>query len=189
MILVLLTRFFESREFISGYNMCQMLAKQGHDLIVTTVSTGGAFEAEMKNANEMSMNNKGNVTLLHPDYAEHEQPNAEWIVTHHKKYFNYLSKLNDVKVIMGMLPGTEETATELKAILKCKLILLSGTKMEVSVEDDAAIHKLTEKVDEIWSIGSEIHRHNESIFQNVKHKEIMIQPVLSSLNDTTESRI
>ena len=187
MILVLLTRFCDSEESIAGYKLCQVLVKQGHELYVTTISTGEAIEAEIRNAEEISMKGKGNVTLLHPNYAKHELPNPEWIVMHYQKYFSYLSKMNDVEVIIGLLPGTEETATELKALLECRLILLSCTKMEISVDDLNATHKLTEFVDEIWSIGSDIQSHNETIFQNVKHKEIMLQPTTSSLNDSVET--
>ena len=44
MILVLLTRFSESEDSIFGYKLCQVLAEQGHELYVTSVSTGKALE-------------------------------------------------------------------------------------------------------------------------------------------------
>ena len=184
MILVLLTRFCGSDESIVGYKLCQTLVKEDHDIYVTTVSTGEALGAEMKDVMEMNKKEKGNVTLFCPDYAKNEEPNPEWIVMHHEKYFNFLSELDDVKVIIGMLAGTEETARELKVVLKCRLILLSSSKTKTRARDHAAIQNLTESVDEIWSIGSDIHSHNEAIFQNVKHKEILLLPFALPLTDT-----
>ena len=90
MILVLLTRFCESGDSVVGYQLCQALAKQGHDLYVTTISTGKKLEAEMKNAEEVNMSEKGNVTLLNPDFYGDEQPDSKWIVKNHGKYFGYL---------------------------------------------------------------------------------------------------
>ena len=118
MILVLLNKFCESGEFLSEYKLCQVLAKQGQDLFVTSVSTGEALEAETMDAKDLSMKVKGSITLLHPDSSEPEDPQPEWLAKYHKKYFNYLSGLDGVNVIIGTLPGTERTAAELSVTLK-----------------------------------------------------------------------
>ena len=172
MILVLLTRLSDSEESISGYKLCQTLAEQGHDLYVTTVTTGESLQAEIKDVEEINMREKGNVTLLHPDYDGHEQPNSAWIVTHHKKYFSYLSKLNDVTLIISMLPPTEETTIELKDILKCRLVLVFSTKIEVSALDHNRLGRLAKEVDEILWVGSEVPSQNDNIFQYIKQRHI-----------------
>ena len=59
-----------------------------------------------------------------------EQSNPKWISTElHKKYFGYLSDNNGVRTIIGMLPGTTQTAMQLKRILnKARLIIVSAKK-------------------------------------------------------------
>ena len=176
MILVLLTRFCDSED--SGYKICQILVKQGHDLFVTSVSTGKALEAETKNAKELSMREKGSVTILNSD---NEDPQPDWITKYHKKYFSYLSWLDSVNVIIGTLPGTEQTAVELAGILKSRLILLASTQIPNSGNEE--LKKMAEQVDEFWSVGTDVYKHNDAVFENIssvssgKHREIILRPL------------
>ena len=185
MILVLLTRFSDSEESDSGKKLCQALAKKGHELFVTSISIGEAREAEANQANEVNMEQKGSITLLHPDYDEGEEPQLEWLAKYHRKYFSYLSELVDVKVIIGLLPGTQDAAVELAETLKSRLIITALTQIPI----DQPLKELNRVTNEFWSVGSDVYNHNKAIFHSQsfvfhpEHKKILLQlpSVASSL--------
>ena len=186
MILVLLTRFSDSRESIVGFLLCQKLAEQGYQLYVTTTSTGEILKREIQKANVISTRAKGSVTLVQPQCEEDEHPKAEWIVTHHEKYFSFLSKLIDIQAIIGLLPGTEDTAVELKEALDCKLVFLASTDVseEVYMNMQNDVDRVAQIADEIWVFGSGIYHFYNNRFRYLdkslcdKLKELSQQPFL-----------
>ena len=106
----------------------------------------------------------------------------------HKHYFGYLSELQNIDTIVGTLPGTMQTAVELKAMLNCRLVLLATTKIAEDQEEmKEEIKVLAKAADEIWSVGSDMFSHYQDIFQEVdttsndKHKEILLQPSPKSM--------
>ena len=186
MILVLLTRFSDSRESIVGFSLCQKLAEQGYNLYVTTTSTGEVLQREIQKAADISTRAKGSVTLVQPQSNENKEPKAEWIVTHHEKYFGFLSEPNDIQAVIGLLPGTEEAAVELKEALDCKLVLLACTEIsqEVYKSKYNDLDRVAQIADEIWIFGSDIFRVYNSFFKKSdkslceKLKQLSLQPFL-----------
>ena len=186
MILAILTRFSDSRESRVEYLLCQKLAEQGYQLYVTTTSTGEVLEQEIQKADDISTRGKGNVTLLQPQYDEGEDPQSELIITHHEKYFGFLSKFGDIQAVIGLLPGTEVTAVELKEALDCKLVFLGRAE----IPEEGPMHKkndlvgVAQKADEIWIFGSDIYHFYNDFFKNFdkslceKLMELSLQPFL-----------
>ena len=189
MILVFLYRFIESQESLLGYQLCKKLVKEGHHLYVTTTSPkGGWLTKEIQNAERISENSKGSITLLEPKCHELEEPSAEWIANMHKHYFRYLSELQNIDTIVETLPGTIQTAVDLKEVLNCRLVFLATTKIAEEQEElKNEINTLAKSADEIWSVGSDMLSHYQNIFQEVdrtsndKHREILLQPTSKSI--------
>ena len=189
MILILLYKFSESQESLLGYQLCQKLVKEGHHLYVTTTSPkGGWLTKEIQNAKRITEKSKGSITLLEPKYHELEEPSPEWIANLHKHYFGYLSELQDIETIIGTLPGTMQTAVDLKEVLKCQLVLLATTKIGEDQEDlKKEVNCLAKHADEIWSVGLDMHSQYQNVFHeldtatNDKHQEILLQPTTKSI--------
>ena len=201
MILVLLYKFSESQESLPGYNLCQKLVQEGHEILVTTTSSKDELNAEKEVAKYMTEKWRGSVTILEPEYEELEEPNAEWIAKLHRAYFGFLSCRTDVHTIIATLPGTTKTAVDLKKDLKCRLILLATTKIGADQEQlKAEVNRQSVWADEVWSLGSDIFNHYQDIFQEVtttsliRHNQIHIQPYINNAlcywqwNDQTRSR-
>ena len=184
MILVLLYRFSESPDSLVGYKLCQVLAKQGEKLLVTTTTPRGPLlECEVQKAQELTKELRGSIGILLPQYS-HEQPSLEWIATDYKKYFWYLSTLPNIDMIIGTLPGTTQTAVELKLALGCRLVLLTTVKIHVDKKD--RLKQLVREAEEIWSFGIDTVEHYKATlpenegFPLTKHREIFAQPAKSS---------
>ena len=179
MILVLLTRFNDSQESMIGFSLCQKLAEQGYQLYVITTSTGEILEQEIQKAYDICTKTKGSVTLVQLQCKEDENPKAEWIVTHHEKYFGFLSELSDIDAVIGLLPGTEDTAVELKEALDCKLVFFASTEIPEDKQND--LDRVAQIADEIWIFGSDTyHFYNKYLDTSLcdKLKELSIQPFL-----------
>ena len=181
--LVLLYRFSECQDSILGYKLCQKLAQEGHNLFVTSTAGKEELKKEMEDAERISSKCKGSIKVVSPEFEEFEELSFECIAKLHKTYFGSLSELENVHTIIGLLPGTTETAVDLKAKLKCKLALLATAKIGTDKQDlKAEINRLSENADEIWSVGTDLFTHFNSIFQesphNIsdKHKEITLIP-------------
>ena len=55
MTLVLLSRFRELKDSLTGYKVCQKLVQDGHNLYVTTTTPRGSdLDSEIKDADRMS---------------------------------------------------------------------------------------------------------------------------------------
>ena len=181
MILLLLTRFSPSEDLF-GFQLSQILVQQGHHIYVTTTALGDALHEEIKNASDINIQSKGSVTLFSPEHGKHEKSSTDWITMHHKKYFSYLSKIDDIETVIGMLPGTDQTAIEIKESLKCRLILTAFSKGETNKGNLQMFTDMVSKADELWTIGFDIHHHYKSILQlsstsvSIKHKEILLFP-------------
>ena len=182
LILVLLHRLGDTYESCLGYQLCQKLLKEGYHLLVSTTSSGKRLELESQKAKWLTDNSPGSITLLESHYGEQEEPSVQWIEHPKNNYFLHLSKLQHVKLIVGTMPGTSQTAVDLKEMLGCKLVLLATAKIEPIQRQ--IIYKLSEKADEIWSVGNETYIHFQSIFEEQrsssceKHKEILLQPLV-----------
>ena len=181
MMLILLSRFSESGDSV-GFHLCEILAQQGHDLYVTTTSMGNTLNQEIKSASDISIKSKGNITIFSPENEKHEESSPEWITKHHNRYFSYLSKIDDTETVIGMLPGTEQTAIEIKESLKCLLILVSTSEINTSEQDLQNLNAVLSKSDELWSVGSDVYNQNNCILQlsstilHINHKEILLPP-------------
>ena len=188
MILVLLYRFSESQDSIIGYRLCEILAQEGHHLLVTSTSNVEERDAERKAAHRMTQSYKGSVELIEPESEELEKPSPEWIAKLHKTYFGQMAELQNVQMIIGTLPGTSKTAVELKKILNCRLILLATTKVPADEKLKKEVRKFTSYADEVWSMGSDIYSHYDEIFheqpaeskRQITHTEIMLKPDVKS---------
>ena len=195
MILLLLTRFCESADSL-GFQLCRLLAEQGHHLYVTTTSSGDALHEEIKNASDINILSKGSITLFSPEHGKHELPSTEWITKYHDKYFSYLSRIDDIDTVIGLFPGTEQTAVKLKESLKCELILVAFVKIWPNEENLQHFNEMLRKADELWSVGSDIYNQNKSklhlpdITFNGKHKQILLpsKKVLVLLTTFSESQ-
>ena len=183
MTLLLSSKFCESQDSILGLTICKTLARQGHIMYVTTTSTGAELQNEFGNADKISCETeRGSILLFQPEHEKKEEPNPEWITTSlHRKYFNYLRDLDDIRLIVGIIPETAQTAAELKEELKKpKLVLVSSRIME-SAEMET-LSQFIRKVDEFWSIGPNVHSYFKIILENFnpalgnKHKEILLEP-------------
>ena len=187
MILVLLYRFSDSQESLLGYELCQRLVQEGNHLLDTTTSTSKWLENEIQRAKELTETTSGSITIIEPEYRELEEPCIDWIANLSKQYFGRLYGLPKVDMIIETLPGTSQTAVELKESLKCKLILLATSKIQS--ENNNLKNKsisLAEKADEIWSVGPDIYQHYQKILQELgdkshdNHKEILLPPPIRS---------
>ena len=199
MILVLLYRFSESVDTLIGYQLCQRLVQNGRDIYVTTTSTGKWLNAEIQNARDMTKKSSGSITILEPRSQGMDEPTSEWIANLHKN-FEYLSNLKHIDAVIGMLPGTTQTAVGLKKTFNCKLVLLAAAKIGEGEEMKKEINILTNEADEVWSLGSDTYSHYHNIFKEVKktqsfiHKEILLQPTTSGMyywqgNSITQSSL
>ena len=185
MILVLLYRFIESQESLLGYQLCMKLAKEGHHLYVTTTSPkGGWLTKEIQNAKKITEESKGSITLLEPKYHESEEPSPEWIAIMHKHYFGYLSELQNIDTVVGTLPGTIQTAADLKKTFNCRVVLLATTKVQLAAMTDE-INTLVKLTDEIWFVGPDMLNHYQNIFEEIdvssKHRKILFKPSTNSI--------
>ena len=182
MILVLLYSFSESEDSILGYRFCQKLLQEGHDLVVTTTTPKNqGLQEEIEAAKKMKGKGGKSVTLIQPDYEEFEHPNPEWIDKHYKTYFWHLSKLKNIDAIVGLLPGTTKTATDLQKVLKSKKVsLLTTSKIDKDQSDlRAEICSLSQY--EILSVGPDLKTHfdvilDECVKSPKKHKQIFLKP-------------
>ena len=194
MILLLLTRFCESADSL-GFQLCRLLAEQGHHLYVTTTSSGDALHEEIKNASDINILSKGSITIFSPEHGKHELPSTEWITKYHDKYFSYLSRIDDIDTVIGLFPGTEQTAVKLKESLKCELILAAFVKIGLNEQNLHHFNEMLRKADELWSVGSDIYNQNKGklhlpdINFSGKHKKILLpsKKVLVLLTTFSES--
>ena len=191
MILLLLSRFRECKDSLTGYQVCQKLAQDGHDLCVTSTSAkGGDLESEIKDAARMRSKYPGSVRILQPECEEYDEPNPEWIEKHYRTYFRYLEELENVEVIISTLPGTTRTAVELKTVLKCNLILLATTNIGTDQgEFKVEINGMAKHANVIWSVGPDLFAHFQDIFKESgdlelisKHKQILLKPDANTMN-------
>ena len=104
-----------------------------------------------------------------------------------------MSKLQNVHAIIGLLPGTTKTAVDLKSDLNSELILLGTAKIGTERQDlKEEINNLSKNADKIWSIGTDLFTHFNSIFQESfqelceKHRQIALIPN-TELSESTVS--
>ena len=178
--LVLSSTFSESPESLPAYLLCVKLAKKGHHVYVSTTATGQELGAEIQKAKHLTEKYNGIIELVQPQHRWFEKPAAEWIQNLHKQYFGSLSELKNVKFVVGTLPGTVQTAVELKETLQSQAILLAtcklGARDQILQRD---IIDLVRSVNEVWSVGPDIYSHYLSMFEgktHVQHKQMDLLP-------------
>ena len=183
MILILLQRFCEKQESVLGYHLCRKLIEDGNNLYVTTTSTGEELESEKRCAEEITKEagRIGCVVLLTPqgnDNPEH----SRFITSLDKRHFEYLSTLDDIGTIIGLLPGTAEFAAKLNNALNSKLVLFATDCITVGQEQKAIL----QKSDEVWCLGPKAHIHFKRLCQGISSncgqrcKEILLKPHVKS---------
>ena len=191
MILLLLSRFLECKDSLTGHKVCQKLVQDGHDICVTSTSAkGGDLESEIKDTGRTSSKYPGFVRILQPVCEEYDEPNPKWKEKHYRTYFKYLEELDHVDVIISTLPGTTKTAVELKTVLKCNLILLATTKIGTDQgEFKAEINAMAKNANVIWSVGPDLFAHFQDIFKESgdvefisKHKQLLLKPDGNTMN-------
>ena len=179
--LVLLSRFSEAIGYLPAYLLCMKLVKRGDN--VTTTSTGEQLNAEIERVEKLTEKYDGIIELLQPKYCHLEKPSPKWIQNLPKQYFSYLFDYN-VDCIYGTLPGTAQTAIELKERLKSKVVLLAICKvgtLEQNLRTDIINSAIA--ADEIWSIGPDMYEYYNVMFQNeskIKHESIVLFPDMNS---------
>ena len=187
MILVLLYKFSGSQDSIIGYRLCEKLVEEGFDLLVTSTSRNEEKQAEIAAARRMTETLTGSVRIIETEPDVLDAPTQERIFNLHR------TAIPDViEAVIGTLPGTVQTAVELKKMLKMlnvPLILLAATKVATTRESlTAELLRWVSFADEIWSVGSDIYLHYEEIFRRqmkkktVAHREILLRPLVSRDN-------
>ena len=184
MILVLLYRFCESQDSIVGFRLCEKLAQDGHEVLVTSTSSHKERLDEIKVAKHITEQYIGSIKVIQPESEELEEPSPEWIAKLHRTYFPQLADCKDVQTVIGTLPGTSQTALELQKKLKCRLVLLATTKMTTNQESlKTEICRVSSHADEVWSVGNDIFCHYDEIFhthdrdrKKIKHQVILLKP-------------
>ena len=185
MILVLLYRFCESQDSIVGFRLCEKLAQDGHEVLVTSTSNHKERLDEVKVAERITEKCTGSIEVIEPESEELEEPSPEWIAKLHKTYFPQLQDRKDVQTVIGTLPGTSQTALALQKKLRCRLVLLATTKMTTNQESlKTEICRLAWHADDVWSVGNDIFCHYNEIFREndhdvsnkIPHQEISLKP-------------
>ena len=192
MILVLLHKFSESQDSIIGYKLCEKLAEEGFDLLVTSTTKNVEQQAEVKAANCMTETLTGSVRITEVEPEVLETPTPERIYNLQRSHFSRPTDANAIEAIIGALPGTAQCAIELKNMMYCRVILLAQMKISTTKENfKAEVRRLASCADEIWSMGSNVYGHYEEIFRedkkgkrkkmkNITHKEMMVPPEISN---------
>ena len=185
MILVLLYRFCESQNSIVGFRLCEKLAQNGHEVLVTSTSNREERLNEVQVAKQLTEKYTGSIKVIEPESEELEEPSPEWIAKLHRTYFPQLQDRKDVRTVIGTLPGTSQTALALQEKLKCCLVLLATTKMTRNEESlKKEICRVASHADEVWSVGNDIFCHYDEIFREndddvgdkILHQEISLRP-------------
>ena len=184
MILVLLYRFCESQDSIVGFRLCEKLAQDGHEVLVTSTSSHKERLDEIKVAKHITEQYTGSIKVIEPEPEELEEPSPVWIAKLHRTYFPQLADCKDVQTVIGTLPGTSQTALDLQKKLKCGLVLLATTKMTTIQESlKTEICRVSSHADEVWSVGNDIFCHYDEIFhtndryrKKIPHQEILLKP-------------
>ena len=108
------------------------------------------------------------------DSSEH----SRWITSLNKRHFEYLSTLDDIETIVGLLPGTAEFAAELQSTLNSKLVLFATQCTLVGQECIGILLKSNE----VWCLGPKAHIHYKRLCQGISSdcgqrcKEILLKP-------------
>ena len=185
-LLILQYAFNESEDSILGYRLCHKLAEEGHRLLVTTTTpVGNPLMLEHLKAKQLSDELKGSIKLLELKDFQDDEPSPEWIAKLHKTYYAHLYNLRNIDVVIGTLPGTTQTAVNLKRSHNCKLIILPTVKLgDDQVNLKREVNRLMKEADKIWSLGCDTYQHyEEDVFLEVdatlcnKHRKISLQPL------------
>ena len=139
--LVRLSHFRKTPDSLLGFLLCQSLVQEGHEVLIVS-------DAEEE------------------DEIKEEKAAAKDLM----KLFKYLgqvrvasskdiwSKIQHVSTVIGVEPKMIDSALSLKATFNYRLIIATSTKL-----DKETIAYLTEKVDELWSIGPKLYDSHQMI--------------------------
>ena len=174
MILVLLYKFSESQDSIIGYKLCEKLVEEGFDLLVTSTSRNEERQAETVAARRMTEKLAGSVRIIEVEPDILDAPTPEGIFNLHRTHFSRPAIPEAIEAVIGTLPGTAQTAVEVKKMYNFLLVLVAVTKVSTTKESlKAEVIKLVSFADEVWSVGSDIYSHYEGMFREQrKNKSI-----------------
>ena len=186
MILVLLYKFSESHDSIIGYKVCEKLVEEGFDLLVTSTSKNEEKQTEIEAAMRMTETLTGSVRIIETESDVLDNPTPEKIFNFQRTHFPQPATPDTIEAVIGTLPGTAQTAVEVKKMLNLPLVFLTATKVSTTRESlEAELLRLMSFADEVWSVGSDIYLHYEGMFRGQRkkkraaHKEILLRPSVS----------
>ena len=134
MILVLLYKFSESQDSIIGYRLCEKLVEEGFDLLVTSTSKNEEKQAEVEAARCMTETLTGNVRIIEVEPKVLDAPTPERIFNFQRTHFPQPATPDAIEAVTDTLPGTAQTAVELKKMYNLLLVLVPVTKVSTTEE-------------------------------------------------------
>ena len=155
-----------------GYRLCEKLVKEGFDLLVTSTSTNEKKQAEIEAARRMTETFTGNVRIIETEPEVLDDPTPERILNFQRTHFPQPGTPDAIEAVIGTLPGTAQTAVELKKMYNLPLVLLAVTKVSTTEQSlKAEVIRLVSFADEVWSVGSDIYLHYEGMFREQRKKK------------------
>ena len=157
MILVRLSRFRETSDSLLGFLLCQSLVEKDHNLlIVTDAEEEDEIEAEKAAAKDL--------TKVYKYLGQARIASLKDIS----------SKFQKIDTIIGVEPKMIDSALSLKANFNCRMIIATSARL-----DEETVTHLTEKIDELWSIGPELYDDHQNIIPKTSkmvHKCFVLFP-------------
>ena len=170
MILILLNKFKDSPDSLTGFQLCKTLVQKGYDLMVVTDAEENEAEEERETAKAMTEVSPGSIKVLRNDH---------------------FSKLDNVDTIIGMAPSMINSAIKFKANFNCRLILVAFAKI---LPDNEIFEWAKKHVNELWSVGPDIFDYHQQILNrkqiDIEHKSALLLPdvnVASSLKNLKQN--
>ena len=172
MFLVLLHNFSESQDSVIGYRLCEKLVEEGFDLLVTSTSRDEEKQAEIEVARRMTETLTGSVRIIETEPDVLDAPTPERIFNFQRTHFPQPATPDAIEAVIGTLPGTVQSAVELKKMYNLLLVLVAVTKVSTTEESlKAEVIRLVSLADEVWSVGSDIYLHYEGMFREQRENK------------------
>ena len=139
MILVRLPRFRQTPDSLLGFLLCQSLLQKGHHLLIKSDVQEQEEMIEEKATAEV-------MTKMHLGIARILQPGDLHLLEFRK----------NISTIVGVAPRMIDSTVSLKEIFESKLIITTNVSLNSKI-----IGYLTERVDELWSIGPQLYKNHQ----------------------------
>ena len=114
--------------------MCEKLVEEGFDLLVTSTSKNEEKQAEVEAARRMTETLTGNVRFIEVEPKALDAPTPERIFNFQRTHFPQPATPDAIEAVIGILPGTAQTAVELKKMYNLLLALVPVTKVSTTEE-------------------------------------------------------